>query len=98
MKLIDQIPLLRNQLIVNNEVDWDVYEQFEFTHQELRKTIDLFLKNLSANHSISGQDWYKLQGIGHWIREKDFATSQQEKFAIIIMSIFWDDLDFFKFY
>jgi hypothetical protein len=95
MKLLDNIEYLRFD-ILKDEIDWDIISDLDFTPKDLQKAIDLFLTSLMSNHRLPGNDYYKLQGIAHWIKENDDATPKQERYAIITMCYYWDQLDLFK--
>ncbi len=96
MKLLNKIDYLRFDLLKEGEVNWDILSDLDFTPKELQQAIDQFLISLISNHQLPGSDYYKLQGIGHWIRQNNDATPKQERYAILTMSAYWDQLDLFK--
>jgi hypothetical protein len=96
MKLLDKIEYLRFDILKDNDIDWDIISDLDFTPKDLQKAIDLFLTSLISTHQLPGNDYHKLQGIAHWIKENDSATAKQERYAIITMSSYWDQLDLFK--
>lgn len=96
MKLFDQIEYLRFDLIKNNDVDWDLIDELDFSPVDLEQSINKFLLGLRANHDLPGSDYYKLQGIAQWIHQYGDATSKQEKYALLTMAAYWDQLDLLK--
>ena len=97
MKL-KHIEHLRYDLIEDNSVNWELLDQTNIDPHNLRKLIDEFLFNLKPDHQMSGSDYFKLQGIGYWIKEHNHYTNKQKSFALLAILAYWEELDYFKIY
>jgi len=78
------------------EIDWTYVDQLDISPKKLVKIIDRFLLALLPNHQLDGKDWYKLQGIAIWIKQGNYLTDRQKRYAILTMSLNWHELDLFK--
>lgn len=54
--------------------------------------IDEFLSNLKGNHELPGKIHFKLQDIGHWIRQHEIVTPKQHRFVTLAIIGYWNEL------
>lgn len=91
-----EIEKLHYMISDTSEVDWIYIDQLDISPQKLIKIIDHFLLSLLPEHNLNGNDWYKLQGIASWIRDGNYLTDRQRRYAIVTMAMNWNQLDLMK--
>ena len=79
-----------------SEINWTYVDQLDISPKKLVKIIDQFLLSLLPNHQLDGKDWYKLQGIAIWIKQGNYLTDRQKRYALVTMAANWHELDLFK--
>lgn len=94
--MLYEIEKLNYMISDTSEVDWMYVDEMMIPQRQLAKMIDHFLLSLLPNHNLSGNDWFKLQGVAHWIREDNLLTDRQRRYAIVTMAINWNELDITK--
>jgi hypothetical protein len=94
--MLYEIEKLNYMISDTSEVNWTYIDEMMISQRQLVKLIDHFLLSLLPNHNLSGSDWFKLQGIAHWIREDKLLTDRQRRYAIVTMALNFNELDFNK--
>lgn len=94
--MLYEIEKLNYMISDTSEVDWMYVDEMMIPQRQLAKMIDHFLLSLLPNHNLSGNDWFKLQGVAHWIREGNLLTDRQRRYAIVTMAVNWNELDITK--
>jgi hypothetical protein len=94
--MLYEIEKLNYMIFDTSEVDWMYVDEMMIPQRQLAKIIDHFLLSLLPEHNLPGSDWFKLQGIAHWIKEDKLLTDRQRRYAIVTMAINWNELDITK--
>lgn len=94
--MLYEIEKLNYMISDTSEVDWMYVDEMTIPQRQLAKMIDHFLLSLLPNHNLNGNDWFKLQGVSHWIREDKLLTDRQRRYAIVTMAMNWNELDITK--
>jgi len=94
--MLYEIEKLNYMISDTSEVDWMYVDEMMIPQRQLVKMIDHFLLSLLPNHNLNGNDWFKLQGIAHWIKEDKLLSDRQRRYAIVTMALNWNELDITK--
>lgn len=89
--------LYHNYQYITEDELWKLVDQVFQNDQEVLISIDYFLAHLTDNHDIPGNVWYKLTGIGDWIRQGIITTQKQERFVVMSLIAYWDQRDLLVF-
>jgi hypothetical protein len=81
---------------LDDDVDWNKIDDIFKDYRDVIKLIDYFITNLSKNHSVPGDIYNKLLGIGHWSRKHQTITQKQIRYVVLSLASYWNDIDLFK--